>query len=952
MRPGNGRAGHAGPRSGDRPPNTGRTGGNGRPRRPAATVPGDAVRPVADAACTGETRTRRCPVAAAHHLHRPGMSSPPPPQPGSSNTRDRSAHALSDFEQFWRGGKPIPIEQAVENSGLTGSRRDRLLTELIAAEIYWRKRRRGETAEPSDYADRFPEVADDLASGIVTLGPGATTDPQVDPPASGPPAFDPPASGPPAFDPHNAKTLMPTDLPGGAFRGLPAGLRQATADADPPTPAPPTPAPPPPAPRGRESVGGASSLMPPAPGRSDGGRSDDEVRGHTPGLVTQSGLELPPESRRTAGGTALPPGPGDSDPPAPAPSRTSPDHPPPLAPPPDAATPRDVPPSDPAERTIKQTVLLDDMPQNRIGRYVVSRRLGGGAFGEVFEALDPVLGRRVAIKVAKSTRAFTADEIELFLEEGRHLAALKAHPNLTAVYDAGVTDDRRPYLVSELIEGGDLQMLLKDRGRPDPREAARWIADSADALAVAHAAELVHRDVKPANLMLAADGTVRVADFGLALDERDQQESKGDAAGSPAYMSPEQTRGEAHVLDGRSDIFSLGVVLYELLTGRRPFRGRTVAEVIEEVRTREPKPPRMVDPSIPEALERVCLKCLEKDRGARYQTGRDLAAALRESLKEPEPRSPWSGVRGVAAAAALVALLAAAAVTLATWDRADPVGGDPVAGADARPATPEPLPPPLPAGYEPVNPDVLFSETLPGGREQQYYRELTRTVPAAGGREVTLNFVLIEQKLASQPRTFYMQRTKMPEDVYAAYCEEEGFPRDAAADAQAGLRPAFNMPVERAVGCAAWLGGRLPTIEQWDRAAAYEPGRKGGPYSRTGDNVAIRTDVPLPVGLADDDIVPSTGVRDMAGNGEEWTRTTTVTVLPDHDSDVWQNLPASMRVKTRGRNYRYPEPLEYNEWFEFRDAGWARGTPTLGFRVVLEPQLFRPAADAEPDAES
>ncbi len=264
----------------------------------------------------------------------------------------------------------------------------------------------------------------------------------------------------------------------------------------------------------------------------------------------------------------------------------------------------------------------------QIGRYAVEAVLGSGAFGRVYRCYDGVLKRCVAIKVP---HPHLLDTPELYLEEARVLAHLE-HPAIVPVHDAGRTEDGMCYVVSKFIEGSD----LKSRNQETPlahREAVELVATIAEALHYAHVHGVVHRDVKPANILIDLQLKPYLADFGLALREEDLgQHGKG--AGTPVYMSPEQARSEGHLVDGRSDIFSLGMVLYELLTGIRPFRGSSTAEILERIRMLEPRPPRQIDDTIPKELERICLKALAKRASDRYNTALDMSEDLRAFLAE------------------------------------------------------------------------------------------------------------------------------------------------------------------------------------------------------------------------------------------------------------------------------------------------------------------------------
>src|SRR6266851_4787007 len=273
----------------------------------------------------------------------------------------------------------------------------------------------------------------------------------------------------------------------------------------------------------------------------------------------------------------------------------------------------------------------DEAPR-RIGKFDLLEELGLGSFGHVFRARDTELGRTVAIKMLRAGHLASREEVDRFLREARSAAQLQ-HPGLVALFETGQTEEGLFYLVEEFVQGETLTARLK-AGRLGFRPAAELIAAVADALDHAHRHGVIHRDVKPSNIQLDAEGRPHLMDFGLARHETDESPMTmdGQVLGTPAYSSPEQARGESNAVDGRTDVYSLGVILYELLTGERPFRGNRQMLLLQ-VLNDEPRPPRQLNDKAPRDLETICLKAMSKAPARRYATAEELADDLRRFLR-------------------------------------------------------------------------------------------------------------------------------------------------------------------------------------------------------------------------------------------------------------------------------------------------------------------------------
>jgi serine/threonine-protein kinase len=269
------------------------------------------------------------------------------------------------------------------------------------------------------------------------------------------------------------------------------------------------------------------------------------------------------------------------------------------------------------------------------GRYEIVRELGKGAMGVVYQAHDPNIGREIALKVLRSDRMSSEDFVQRFLKEAKAIGRM-SHQNIVTVYDVG-EDQGTVYIAMELLEGVPLNTYARENslGVEQIADIGIQVALSLD---YAQSRGIVHRDIKPQNIMATTGGAVKLTDFGIAHiedPEASHQTQVGEIMGTPNYMSPEQVMGQK--ADGRSDLYSLGVILYELATGAKPFKGENLAVIFHAITSETPARPEVLNPSVPSEFSDIIMKCLAKKPAERFGRGHELADALRAFLKSREP---------------------------------------------------------------------------------------------------------------------------------------------------------------------------------------------------------------------------------------------------------------------------------------------------------------------------
>src|SRR6266436_8088519 len=287
------------------------------------------------------------------------------------------------------------------------------------------------------------------------------------------------------------------------------------------------------------------------------------------------------------------------------------------------------------------------MNLTKLGRFEIIREIGKGAMGQVFLANDPKIERKVAIKTIVLPPGTSEDEAretsQRFLREAQAAGKL-LHPNIVTIFDVG-EEAGVSFIAMEFIEGETLEKYTKPESLLSLRRVQEIVEQAASALDYAHLNHVIHRDIKPANLMLLKGGVLKVTDYGLAKNPSANLTQAGVLLGTPSYMSPEQIQG--HELDGRSDLFSLGVVLYELLTGVRPFEGDSISTIIYRVLYEDPRPPAAYNPALPPEINGILEKALAKAPEDRYAAGANLVADLRRAFSALPPDTmsrPFAGL--------------------------------------------------------------------------------------------------------------------------------------------------------------------------------------------------------------------------------------------------------------------------------------------------------------------
>jgi formylglycine-generating enzyme required for sulfatase activity/predicted Ser/Thr protein kinase len=542
---------------------------------------------------------------------------------------------------------------------------------------------------------------------------------------------------------------------------------------------------------------------------------------------------------------------------------------------------------------------LDRDLQAALGQqYVVEERLGSGGFAVVFLVLDQSLGRRLAVKVLSPDMALSRSGLERFHREAASIARL-SHPNIVPLHFAGQQGDL-VYLAMQYVEGETLADRVAREGRMPINDVVKILREVASALDLAHRRGIVHRDIKPANILLEREsGRALVTDFGVArVADQSGLTTAGLVVGTPAYFSPEQVGGVTS--DQRSDIYSLGLVAYEMLAGALPFGGHTTNEILLQRLADTPPSIRKIRPDVPAALDAAVLRCLEPEPEHRFQTGADLVKVLEEELPTTSGRRPSLAMPGararrprsrwlVPAGAALVVLVAAAGAWLAIRGASRP----------ARPSVPEGM--------------VM----IPGGtyRIGSNADALARAWPE---HAVTLP-------------AFAIDRTEVTVGAYERFALATNAERPWGGVLPDSLLPVAGVQWSEASAFCGTRGARLPTEFEWEAAARGLSGRRY-PWGESFDAVAasLGSSGPWRVGVRPRGNTPE-GVADLIGNVWEWT------------SSRFDSYPGGKT--TAGSQGEYViRGGAYNTQVASATAHYRVGMPATASRALIPQTGFRCAA--------
>jgi serine/threonine protein kinase/tetratricopeptide (TPR) repeat protein len=366
----------------------------------------------------------------------------------------------------------------------------------------------------------------------------------------------------------------------------------------------------------------------------------------------------------------------------------------------------------------------------KLGRYEVLNELGKGAMGVVYLAKDPVIGRMVAIKTIRTSQGDDDDSEsrefrERFVREAQ-TAGILSHPNIVTIHDIGEdSQSRTSFIAMEYIEGRNLKSLLADKKKFSWDEIADLIAQIAEALDYAHRKGIIHRDIKPANIILTTDGKIKITDFGIAKIASSNLTTTGQFLGTPNYMSPEQVSGAP--VDGRSDIFSLGVVLYELLTNRKPFLGDNLTAISYKIVHEDFTPPAELSPEVPPEFNAIVARAMAKDPWNRYQRGKDLALALYQLKAHLEEQKALEDLGTMVSAAENLPTLKLSNLHELAASGASGAKRDATVSSPPPSKTPPPMPRPIPPPVSPEPRDAKPSGTAGAARETS--RSASQPVP-------------------------------------------------------------------------------------------------------------------------------------------------------------------------------------------------------------------------------